>query len=317
MQAARTNVGTPNSIRPREISEADIPELVDLLARGYEYVRPREFWQRVFAGLSRRSVPAGFPRYGYVIESDGQLVGTIILIFSTIWKDETACIRCNGSSLYVDPAFRIYAPLLISRALKDKSVTVLNVTAAPHTHKMVEASGYTKYSDGMFIAIPVFSRNPKDIPVRIISARDEPDAPFNPHDRELLLEHAEFGCTSLWCVTDEQAYPFVFRSRSVKHLPCAQLIYCRGVEDFVRFARPIGLYLARKLQLLVILDANGPVPGLFGKYVGQAPRYFLGPDRPQIGDLAYTETALFGISNRVGLTLADITPQVLRKTRAK
>jgi hypothetical protein len=287
-------LGPPISVRPRQINEADIPEVVNLLTRGFEHERSRAFWESVFAGLGRRQVPAGFPRYGYVIESDGRLVGVLLMIFSTIWKDETASVRCNGSSLYIDPSFRIYAPLLTSRQFKDKSVTVLNVTAARYTYRMVEASGFTKYSNGVFFAIPAFSRMPND-KVRIIGVHDEPDAPFNRHDRELLLEHADFGCTSLWCVTDRQAYPFVFRSRRFKHLPCAQLIYSSGVEDFVRFARPIGLFLARQLQLFVILDTNGPVHGLLGKYLGKWPKYFRGPDRPQTEDLAYTETALFGI----------------------
>jgi len=286
--------GTPISVRPRQINEADIPEVVNLLTRGYEHERSRGFWESILAGLGRRPVPPGFPRYGYVIESDGSLVGVLLMIFSTLWKDETASIRCNGSSLYIDLPFRIYAPLLTSRQFRDKCVTVLNVTAAQYTYKMVEASGFAKYSNGVFIAVPIFSRMPQDT-VRIIDAHDEPDAPFNRHDRELLLEHADFGCTSLWCVTNEKAYPFVFRSRWFKHLPCAQLIYTSGVEDFVRFARPIGLYLARKPQLLVILDANGPIPGLFGKYLEKWPRYFRGPNRPQTGDLAYTEIALFGI----------------------
>jgi len=290
-----SHVGSPASVKPRQISEADIPEVLDLLARGYEYNPPRKFWENLVAGLSRRSVPAGFPRYGYVIESDGKLVGVLLMIFSTIWKGEIASIRCCGSGWYVDPPFRVYASLLGSRPFKDKGVTVLNITAAPHTHKMVEATGFTKYSDGVFVAIPVLSRPPKDVSVRVIDAHSEPDAPFNRHDRELLLEHADFGCTSLWCVTREKAYPFVFRPRRAKHLPCAQFIYSSSVEEFVRFARPIGLYLARKLQLFVILDANGPVPGLVGKYLKRWPRYFRGPDRPQTGDLAYTETALFGV----------------------
>jgi len=289
------HAGTPRSVRTRQIDEADIPELVDLLTRGYEYRHPRQFWEDIFAGLRRRRVPAGYPRYGYAIESDGKLVGVIIMIFSAIWNGVKASIRCNGSSLYVDPNFRIYAPLLISRPLKDKSVTVLNVTAASHTLKMVEASGYIKYSNGVFITIPLLRRMPRDVSIRVIGAHEEPDVPFSLHDRELLLEHADFGCTSIWCVTDEKAYPFVFRSRRLRSLPCAQLIYSTSVEDLVRFARPIGAYLARRLQPLVMLDANGPVPGLVGTYRPRTPRYFLGPDRPRMGDLAYTETALFGI----------------------
>jgi hypothetical protein len=286
---------TPVSIRPRQISEADIPEVVNLLTRGYKYERSHRFWEKVLAGLTRRQVPAGFPRYGYVIDSGGKLVGVLLMIFSTIWKGETASVRCCVSGWYVDPSFRAYAPLLAARAHWAKNVTVLNVTAAPHTHKMVEAFGFNKYGEGVFAAIPILAPMPKDVAVRVVGVHDEPDAPFDRHDRELLLEHADFGCISLWCVTDKQAYPFVFRSRWVKHLPCTQLIYCRNVEDFVRFARPIGLHLARKLQLLVILDANGPVPSRFGIYLRRWPRYFRGPERPRTGDLAYTETALFGI----------------------
>jgi hypothetical protein len=102
---------------------------------------------------------------------------------------------------------------------------------------------------------------------------------------------------SLWCETAERAYPFVFRERRVKGLiTCAQLVYCREVEDFVRFARPLGAYLSRRGRPLAILDANGPVRGLIGKYFDQTmPKYFKGPAPPRLGDLAYTETALFGM----------------------
>jgi hypothetical protein len=47
---------------------------------------------------------------------------------------------------------------------------------------------------------------------------------------------------------------------------------------------------------LVIIDSNGPIPGLVGKYFSnKAPKYFKGPDRPRFGDLAYTEAVMFGL----------------------
>ena len=79
-------------------------------------------------------------------------------------------------------------------------------------------------------------------------------------------------------------------------MPCAQLIYCPDIADFVRFAAPLGRYLAWRGRPLVILDANGPVRGLVGRYFDDTmPRYFKGPVRPRLGDLAYTETAFFGV----------------------
>jgi hypothetical protein len=286
----------PAKVIIRQIDHADIPEVVNLLKRGFGTERTREFWERFLACLSRRLVPAGFPRYGYVVESDGKLVGVLLEIYSTIWEDGAGKIRCNGSSLYVDPPFRVYAPLLIARAIKHRSVTVLNITSAPHTRKMIESLGFIRYADGVFVAAPVLSQPLDDIPVRVIGARNKPDVPFDRRERDLLLEHADYGCTSLWCVTHERAYPFIFRSRRVKILPCAQLVYCHNMDTFVQFARPIGWYLARRLRPFVMLDANGPILGLVGKYYfGITPRYYCGPDPPRTGDLAYTETSMMGI----------------------
>jgi len=79
-------------------------------------------------------------------------------------------------------------------------------------------------------------------------------------------------------------------------LPCAQLIYCRDVGDFVRFAGPIGRRLLRHGRPFVIVDANAPIEGLIGLYRrGSMPRYFKGPQQPRLGDLAFTEYAVIGV----------------------
>jgi hypothetical protein len=81
-----------------------------------------------------------------------------------------------------------------------------------------------------------------------------------------------------------------------KIIPCFQLAYCRDISDFVHFARPLGRYLALHGRPLVMMDANGPVEGMVGGYFeGVRPKYFKGPNPPRLGDLAYTETSLFGI----------------------
>ena len=89
----------------------------------------------------------------------------------------------------------------------------------------------------------------------------------------------------------------MFRSRRKFGLiPFAFLIYCRDLESFVRFARPLGTYLARHGIPLVVLDANGPIPGLFGRYEENVgPKYFKGPEQPALGNLSYSERAMFGV----------------------
>jgi hypothetical protein len=288
---------TPPKIRTRQITDADIEEVVDLLSRGFIAQRPRKFWQHVLRRLASRSVPAKYPRYGYILESDGKAVGVFLQIFSTVWLDGRARTRCNVSSVYVDPAFRMYAPLFELQTFKYNNVTVLDVTPGRNRYAVVEARGYTRYSNGIFIAVPALSRSPDATAVRFLDAQARPDVPFDDHERDLLIEHTEFGCISTWCVTPDRAYPFIFSPQVLKgFLRCAQLVYCRDIEDFARFARPISLFLARRRQIFVMIDANGPIHGLFGKYFpGKMPRYFRGPDQPRLGDLAYTEMALFRI----------------------
>ena len=293
-------ISAPAKVRCRRIEDGDADRVVTLLTRGFAARRPRRFWEHVIACLATRTAPPDAPRYGYLLESEGATVGALLQIFSTLPAsgagDQETTTRCNVSSWYVEPAYRSYAPFLVSQAVKQKSVTYFNISSAPHTRPIVEAQGYLRFSNGIFVALPCLSR-PPGVQARVVAAGASPQAPCDAHELDLLKDHAAYGCMSLWCETPERAYPFVFRARRVKGLAtCAQLIYCRDVEDLVRFARPLGMYLARRGRLLVILDANGPVRGLFGKYFDQTmPKYFKGPARPRLGDLAYTEAALFGV----------------------
>ena len=79
-------------------------------------------------------------------------------------------------------------------------------------------------------------------------------------------------------------------------IPCAQLIYCREVAEVVRFAGPLGRFLAWRGWPFVVIDADGPIDGLVGRYFdGTMPKFVRGPASPRLGDLAHTETALFGM----------------------
>jgi len=283
-------------LRCRQIGEADFAAVAALFARGFP-ARNRRFWLRAFARLARRQSPPGLPQYGYLLECDGVAVGAILLICTTMRMGETTTTRCNLSSWYVEPDFRAYASLLVSQALRHKDVTYLNVSPAPHTEPIIEAQGFARYCDGIFVTLPMLNGLFGSAGVKVFDAHQQPQVAFDADEQEVLLQHAAHGCSSLWCATSERAYPFVFRPRLVRAvIPCAQLIYCADIEDFVRFAGPIGRYLAWRGTPIVILDSNGPIPGLVGLYRrGSMPKYFKGPQRPRLGDLAYTEYALLGV----------------------
>jgi hypothetical protein len=289
-------VSSVPSVRCRQIGDNDVAAVAALLTRGFPN-RTHQFWLNALQQLERREPPPGLPKYGYLLESDGVPVGAILMICSAMRSGGDVAPRCNLSSWYVDPGFRAYATLLVSHALRHKNVTYLNVSAAPHTWPIIEAQGFSRYSDGIFIAMPMLNGLFGDPKAKVFDARQKPAVAFDAFEQEVLSQHAQHGCISLWCATADSAYPFVFRPRVVKRLmPCAQLIYCRDVGDFVRFAGPIGRYLALRGRPFVIVDSNAPILGLVGAFRGGSmPKYFKGPQRPRLGDLAYTEYAVLGV----------------------
>ncbi|MBV1698123.1 MAG: acyl-CoA acyltransferase [Hyphomicrobiales bacterium] len=282
-------------LRCRQINEADIDAVAALLARGFRS-HDRAFWLSAFAQLRRHQPPHGLPKYGYLLETAGAVVGAILSICSTVPANGAATVRCNLSSWYVDPAYRAYAPMLVAQALRYKDVTYLNVSSAPHTRPIIEAQGFSRYTDGVFVALPLL-QGLFGPPVKLLPAHGEPPAGADPLDCEVMAQHVAHGCIGLWCVSGAGAFPFVFRPRLIRGiLPSALLIYCRDVADFIRFAGPLGRALARRGWPFVILDANGRIPGLFGFFsAGAMPKYFKGPQQPRLGDLAYTERAVLGV----------------------
>jgi hypothetical protein len=282
-------------VRFRQITDSDVNDVVELLTRGFAPRRRRRFWQNAMVRLAAHAPPPGAPRYGYMLDDGSGPVGVILMLSSTMPGDG-ARVRSNPSSWYAEPVFRSYASMLISQALRHKHVTYVNLTSAPHTRPILQAQGYTCYASGVFIAaLPphLFARTPR---ARILPAHETPHACFEAFERQLLLDHASYGCTALWCETEERAHPFVFRLRSLQGVPAAQLVYCRDVADCVRFIGPLARYLTLRGRSLLTIDANGPMPGLVGKYFDQTmPRYFRGPLRPRLGDIAYSEIAMFGV----------------------
>jgi hypothetical protein len=281
-----------SAVKPRfrEIQESDVEAIADLLTRGFVH-RSRDYWRLGLRRQSARPLPEGAPRYGYLMENDGTPVGCLLLIYSAKIIDGQAAICCNVSSWYVDPAFRNYAALFASMTQKRKDVTYFNVTPATPTWPILEAQGFQAYCRGLFFSLPVLSRKQGGVVVEAVTSDDELD---------MLKRHAGYGCLSLVCRAAEETIPFIFfalrKRRGVIPLPALQLGFCRETADYVRCAGAIGRYLLPRGRPIVILDANGAVAGLTGLYSeARGRKYFKGPHRPRLGDLADTELAIFGM----------------------
>lgn len=281
-------------IRCREIATADCEAVIDLLNNGFDQQRDRPFWEQAMRCLAAHPTPPGYPRFGHMLTHEGTLVGAILQIFTRMPGQNG--VRCSLSSWYVVPEYRPFAALLISRALRP-AATYVNASPRPHTWPILEAQGYTRFCSGRLLTPLWLSRGAEAARVLPVRASDAlvPDQHLRADDITLLRDHAGYGCISLLCAAGWRRYPFVFAVRR-KTMGMARLIYCSPDAPVERFAGAIGRYLARRGIVLVALDAEGPIPGLVGRYV-ERPKYCKGPDRPRAaGDNAYSEQAMFWVT---------------------
>ena len=282
----------------RPIADRDLPAVVDLLSSGFRE-RAQEFWTTALDRLAQHPTPAGYPKYGYILEVLGRPVGVLLLIFSRVPGYPKDRVRCNVSSWYVEPEYRSYAAMLVSQALKHKEVTYINITPAPNTLPILAAQGYRPFSEGLFVSFPaVLAPFRRGFIRRIDALERAPPALVSAQELELLRCHAGFGCVSVISQIAKDWSPFVFISYGcvVKGtMPLALLIYCRSIDEFVANAGPLGRYLLRCGFPAIALDATGPIQGLPGYFTPSHGRFYRGPHPPRLGDLAYTELPIFGL----------------------
>jgi hypothetical protein len=285
-------------VRCREITEADVDAVADLLTRGF-VGRSRNYWMQGLRRQAFRPVPEGYPRFGYMLDNDGTPVGVLLLIYTARKDCEETAIQCNLSSWYVDPAYRNYAPLLTKIAQRHKDVTYLNISPAPWTWPIIETQGFRAYCRGIFFSVPALARPPRWSKIEVVSQHAKTIEGLSEAETELLTRHARYNCLSLVCRTPQGTFPFILQPVRIRRgfiaPPAMKLIYCRSAAEYAACAGRIGRLLLRLGKISVALDANGPVPGLVGIYTERRGRkYYKGPHQPQLADLTDTELVLYG-----------------------
>ncbi len=273
----------------REIGEGDLPAVAALLREGFPD-KPLAWFTAALATIARMPAVAGMPRFGYLLEAHGQPVGAVLTLAAP-GGDPLPATRLNVACWYVQPRYRPYGTILYHRLLA-LGATCLNVTPAERTWPVIEAQGFRRFAEGVFVGLPLLGT--PALGTRIVPWTPGEAGALSPYEQALLTFHASVGCLTFTCVGRTGVVPFVFRHRPSRHrLRAVQLIYCRDLADLGRHAGAIGRYLARHGFLSVMAGTSGPVAGLPGRYLpGKCPMYYKGPVRPRAGDIAYTELAL-------------------------
>ena len=272
------NLQQQGRVRCRGIVESDLDGLADLLTRGFPRTR-RDYWLRGFARWKLLPAIPEMPRFGYMLDGSFGPAGVILLISSR--RGERIISSLSG--WYVEPQWRSHSALLMSLATKLKHVTYLNASPAPHTWRTLQAQGFSPYNFGrsFYAALPGRGFVSEAIP------HDLPEA-------QLLRDHRAMGWISLTVEKDGIVSPFVLRPRRLDRppVPVMDVMFCRGAEDLRRCGGALARHFLPRGSLGFLID--GDMEAMLSHYVeGKEPRYFKGPHRPILGDLAYTEKVLF------------------------
>lgn len=289
-------------VRCRTIEDDDLDAVVRLLRVGFPD-RSEAYWRTGLERHRSQPLPDDVPRYGYVLERDGAIVGVLLALYRTVTDEAGTHLRCNLSSWYVLPEFRALGTLLDGFAMRDRRVTYTNVSPAPQTWRMHEARGFKPVCSGQMLVMPLFAGFGRGRRVRAATPESlrllpEPEA-------RLVADHIAYGCIGLVCSEGDRAWAVLFQRRAIKlrpgetrwpRLPCLQLVYRSTALDLPAFLGAIGRHLIlRHAMPWFVLDAVGKLPGLAGHFFdGRAPKYARGPNPPATGDLTYTEVVLFG-----------------------
>ena len=272
-------------IQCRRIAPGDDAALANLLARGFP-AQSHRHWVQALARVRTWTEAEALPGTGFVLDDGGSLVGCLLTLYGAGGH------RCNMSSWYVEEGYRRYGSMLVSVALRDRSLTYFNVSPERHTQPIIEAQGFRRYTKGVILAVPLLS-----LPGRAKVSRDLPPGfAADPDEVRLVADHARLGCLTFWCLSEGMAVPIVATRRVIAgRLPVAQVVYMPREVDWPRIANAVGRALARHGLFLLLLDAEGPIAGLAGRFLpGRMPKYVRGPQTPHCGDLAYTEIAILG-----------------------
>lgn len=282
-------------VRCRPVDTADLPAIAALLAQGFRGRKTQEIASGL-SGLADRAIPRGAQRYGYCLDTGGRIVGAVVLIASERVIDGKPAVFCNISNWYVLPEYRSYAQLLISIALRNREFTYLNVSPAPHTWPIVENQGYTRYCEGLFFLMAALERPDPAVRVEEFSHDRHAKMP----DAALLERHQAMGCTVLVLRRGEASTGLVLRRYRIRGgrlaLPAMFVIHASDRTELLASAGNVGRYLIKRAAPVLVMDADGPEPGHIGMFTARRGRkYFKGPHRPALCDLADTEYAYFGL----------------------
>jgi hypothetical protein len=233
----------------------------------------------------------GFPRYGYVVDADSAPQGLLLTITSDRGVHGA---RTHFSSWYVREGYRQFALLLFRHALELENTTFINPSPSERVVPILKRFGFEPYTAGTLmldLRTAMRGRASRGA-VQRLGLGDLAD--LSERDRQIAEDHLRMGCDVLGLETDVRTDLLIHRRKWIKRLlPCSQVILA-DPGLIIELAGSVMRALARRGSLLALCDFDQTAKPASGRVFPRGIRYFKGPAPPPVGDLSYSELAVFG-----------------------
>jgi hypothetical protein len=276
------------------IDSTNLTIALDLLERGFPR-RSRAFWEWGIERITRYNAPSAPNSIGQLLVVKGSKVG-VMLTPQAQSRGRSGQPRnvTNLSSWYVEPDHRFLAPLMLREMVRDSGTVFTDLTPSKDVVRMLPGLGFKPLNAGIS-AIPLPLAAIRHRGAGRVSSFSEIAAGSLPDDDASFLEHhAAFGATAAVLSVDRRHYPLLFISRTVRHIPTAELIYCDDTALLMKELGAIARFLLKQGKLILFVDIplDFKVPG--AHFVGRGLKFAKGEWTFGGTDFAGSELLLLG-----------------------
>ncbi|HBT68381.1 MAG TPA: hypothetical protein DEB63_09230 [Agrobacterium sp.] len=231
-----------------------------------------------------------FGEIGQLLMKGDDAVGVLLTIKSRLPDEDRMVV--NLSSWYVEPSSRWFAPRMLQMASSSQEETFTDLTPSPEACKLNERLGFSTVTD-YTLFYPLLPKALGPARARLRPLADVPPGALPAAMRDMLEDHARFGCMVAVMEADGRHHPLVFLKTMTKRLPTARLIYCEDRQLAQRHISAIARHLLRKGRLAMTMAASDEERDAGGFAVlKSAPMQVKGVWNPRFINETYSELVL-------------------------
>ncbi|CUX19427.1 hypothetical protein QYR00_05545 [Agrobacterium tumefaciens] len=262
---------------------------VALLTKGFPE-KSEAFWSRGLSFVSAHHARLNFGEIGQLLMKGDDAVGVLLTIKSRLPDEDRMVV--NLSSWYVEPSSRWFAPRMLQMASSSQEETFTDLTPSPEACKLNERLGFSTVTD-YTLFYPLLPKALGPARARLRPLADVPPGALPAAMRDMLEDHARFGCMVAVMEADGRHHPLVFLKTMTKRLPTARLIYCEDRQLAQRHISAIARHLLRKGRLAMTMAASDEERDAGGFAVlKSAPMQVKGVWNPRFINETYSELVL-------------------------